>query len=136
MKETLAQQMARLQLEVQNFQAQLQTRTPVTKHLSLVASVPKWAGNDKAITLHEYFETIESTGKIANWTQDMVRIATFKLTDVATAFYSGTLELHDQKITWAAFKTAFQNRFRDMRTDKYHFAQLHMARQKKDESPQ
>jgi len=66
----------------------------------------------------------------------MIRIATLKLTDVARAFYNGTLELHDQKITWAVFKTAFQNRFRDVRTDQYHFAQLHMARQKKDESPQ
>jgi len=109
MAEAVAQQMARLQLEVQNLQVQLQTRTPVTKHLSLVALLPKWAGADKAIPLHEFFETIESTGRIANWTQeDMIRIATLKLTDVARAFYNGTLELHDQKITWAAFKKAFQ----------------------------
>jgi hypothetical protein len=74
-----------------------------------VALLPKWAGADKAIPLHEFFETIESTGRIANWTQeDMIRIATLKLTDVARAFYNGTLELHDQKITWAAFKKAFQ----------------------------
>ena len=56
MAETVAQQMASLQLEVQNLQAQLQTRTPVTKDLSLVALVPKWAGTDKAIPLHEFFE--------------------------------------------------------------------------------
>jgi len=118
-------------------QAQLQTRTPVTKDLSLVALVPKWAGTDKTIPLHEFFETIESIGKTANWTQeDIIRIATLKLTDVARAFYKGTLELHDQKITWAAFKTAFQNRFRDMCTDQFHFAQLHVTRQKKDESLQ
>ena len=102
-----------------------------------MALVPKWAGTDKAIPLHEFFETIESTGRIANWTQeDMVRIATLKLTDVARAFYNGTLELHDQRITWAAYKTVFQNRFRDVHTDQFHFAQLHMARQKKDESLQ
>ena len=129
--------MARLQLELQNLQAQLQTRTPVTKDLSLVALVPKWSGTDKAIPLHEFFETIESTGKIGNWTQeDMVRIATLKFTDVARAFYNGTLELHDQRITWAAYKTDFHNRFRDLRTDQFHFAQFQMARQKKDESPQ
>ena len=126
--------MARLQLEVQNLQAQLHTRTPTTKDLSLV---PKWSGTDKAVPLHEFFETIESTGKIGNWTQeDMVRIATLKLTDVARAFYNGTLELHDQRITWGAYKTAFQNRFRDVRTEQFHFSQLQMARQKKDESPQ
>ena len=34
------------------------------------------------------------------------------------------------------YKTAFQNRFRDVRTDQFNFAQLQIARQKKDESPQ
>jgi hypothetical protein len=136
MAEAVAQQIARLQLEVQNLQAQLQSRNLVTKDFLLVALVPKWAGTDKAIPLHEFFETIEIT-RISNWTQeDMIRIATLKLTDVARAFYDGTIELHDHKITWAVFNTAFQNRYRDMRTVQYHFAQLHMARQKKDESPQ
>ena len=69
MAEAVAQQMARLQLEVQNLQAQLQTRTPSTKVLSLVALVPKCSGTDKAIPLHEFFETIESTGKIDNWSR-------------------------------------------------------------------
>jgi len=110
MAETVAQQMARLQLEVQNLKAQLHTRTPVTKNLSLVELVPKWSGTDKAVSLHEFFETIESTGRFGNWTQeDMVRIATLKLSDVDRTFYNGPLELHDQRITWAAYKTAFQN---------------------------
>ena len=55
MVETVAQQMARLQLEVQNLQAQLHTRTPITKDFSLVALVPKWSGTDKAVPLHEFF---------------------------------------------------------------------------------
>jgi hypothetical protein len=102
-----------------------------------VALVPKWSGTDKAVPLHEFFETIESTGRFGNWIQeDMVRIATLKLTNVARAFYNGTLELHDQRITWAAYKTGFQNRFRDVPTEQFHFSQLQMARQKKDESPQ
>jgi len=58
MAEAVAQQIARLQLEVPNLEAQLQTRTPVTKDLSLVALVPKWSGTDKTIPLHEFFETI------------------------------------------------------------------------------
>jgi hypothetical protein len=137
MAEQMAQQMARLQVEVQNLQAQLQTRPPATKDLSLVALVPKWAGTDKAISLKEFFDTIESTARIGNWSnEDMVRIATLKLTDVARTFYNGTLELHDQNITWTAFKAAFQARFRDVRTDQYHFTQLQMARQRKDESVQ
>ena len=69
-----------------------------------MALVTKWSGTDKAVPLHEFFETIESTEKISNRTQeDMLRIATPKLTDVARAFYNGILELHDQRITWAAY---------------------------------
>ena len=98
MAKAVVQQMARLQLEVQNLQSQVQARSPVTKDLSLVALVPKWSGTDKANPLHEFFQTIEITEKIGNWAQeDVVRIATLKLTDVARAFYNGTLELHDQK---------------------------------------
>ena len=63
MAETVAQQMARLQLEVQNLQAQLHTRTLITKDLSLVALVPKWSGTDKAVPFHEFFE---SSGNIGN----------------------------------------------------------------------
>ena len=66
MAEAVAQQMAKLQAEVQILQAQLQARPTVTKHLSLIALIPKWAGNDKAIPLHEFFETIESTACVAN----------------------------------------------------------------------
>ena len=137
MAEPVAQQVARLQLEIQNLQAQLQARPPATKDMSLVALVPKWAGTDKAVPLHEFFEILESTARIGNWThEDMIKIAILKLTDAARAFYSGTLELHDKKITWEAFKAAFRKRFRDVRTDQYHFTQLQMARQRRDESPQ
>ena len=72
----------------------------------------------KATPLKEFFDTIESTARIGNWSsEDMVRIATLKLTDVARTFYNGTSELHDQNITWTAYKAAFHDRFRDVRTD-------------------
>ena len=98
---------------MQNLQAQLQSRTPATKDLSLVALVPKWGGTDKAVPLKEFFDIIENTARIGNWSnEDMVRIATLKLTDVARTFYNGTLELHDLSITWTAFKAAFNDRCR------------------------
>jgi len=50
-----ADQMARLQAEIQNLQAQLQTRPPVTKDLSLVTMVSKWSGMDKAVPLAQFF---------------------------------------------------------------------------------
>jgi len=39
-------------------------------------------------------------------------------------------------VTWANFKAAFQKRFRDQRTEQYHFTQLQMERQKNGETPQ
>jgi hypothetical protein len=65
-----ADQMSRLQAEIQNPQVQLQTRPPVTKDLSLVAMVPKWSGTNKAVPLHEFFDILESTARVGNWTQD------------------------------------------------------------------
>jgi hypothetical protein len=77
MAEQIAQQMARLQLEVQSLQAQLQGRPTVTKDLSLVSQIPKWAGNDKAVPLHEFFEAIEGSARVGNWSeQDMIQVAT------------------------------------------------------------
>jgi hypothetical protein len=76
-------QMSRLQVEIQNLQAQLQTRPPVTKEFKLVAMVPKWYSTDMAVPLHEFFEILESTVRIVHWTHDdLVRIAAMRLTDV------------------------------------------------------
>jgi hypothetical protein len=84
-----ADQMSRLQAEIQNLQAQLQMRPPVTKDLSLVTMVPKWSGTDKAVPLHEFFEILESTARVGNWSQDdLIRIAAMRLTEVARNFYN------------------------------------------------
>ena len=114
-------------------QAQLQARTTATKDLSLVSLITKWAGSDKAVPLHEFFVAIEGSARVGNWSeQDKIQVATLKLADHARAFYNGNLELHEPNVTWAAF----QKRFRDVRTDQYHFTQLQMARQKSSETPQ
>ena len=58
----------------------------------------KWAGDDKAIPLHEFFETTENTARIANWSQEeIIRIALLKLRDSARSFCNVNLELHDEK---------------------------------------
>jgi len=117
-----ADQMARLQAEIQNLQAQLQTRPTVTKDLSIVTMVPKCSGTDKAVPLHGFFEILESTARVGNLSQDdLIRIAVITLTDAAREFYNGNLELH-KDVTWTAFKNAFYKRFRDVRTDQFHFA--------------
>jgi hypothetical protein len=99
--------------------------------------VPKWSGTDKAVLKHEFFEILESTARVGNWAEeDLIRIAALRLTDIARIFYNGALELHGIDVTWTAFKNAFYQRFRDVRTDQFHFTQLQSAKQRKDESPQ
>jgi hypothetical protein len=79
MAETSSGQMSRLQAQIQNLQAQLQTRLPVTKDLSLVGRVPKWSGTDKAVYLHEFFGNLESTARVGNWTQeDQIKIGAMR----------------------------------------------------------
>jgi hypothetical protein len=132
MTETLACQMAKLHLEVQTLQAKLQT---TTKDLSLVSLVAMWAGTAQSSPLHEFLQIIESTAKIGNWSmEDMVRIATLKLTDTARNFFNASPELHEPSVSWDAFNTALQNRFGDPRSDQYHYTQLQQAKQKPGES--
>ena len=107
------------------------------KDLSLVSLVPQWSGGETAPPIGEFFETIESSAAIGNWSDaDRKQICALKLTDAARAFYSATPELRDPAITWQDFKARFLLRFRDVRTVQYHFGQLYMARQRKTETAQ
>jgi len=101
-----------------------------------VSLVPKWSCSDTALPIQDLFEIIEGSGKIGNWTDaDQIQVCALRLTDAARAFYSVTPELRDPTITWQEFKAHFVKRFRDVRGDQYHFSQLQMARQRKDETP-
>ena len=103
--------------------------------LSLVGLVPKWGGGDSAPQINEFFETIEGSAAIGNWTEtDQKQVCALKLTYAARAFYSATPELRDTTISWQDFKARFLQRFRDVRTVQYHFGQLYMARQRKGET--
>ena len=39
------------------------------KDLSLVSLVPKWSGGESAPPIQEFFDTIEGSAVIGNWTQ-------------------------------------------------------------------
>jgi hypothetical protein len=142
MVEATQQQLARLQLEVQALQAQLRAGAELpgatlTKDLSLVSLVPKWAGTPKTAPLSEFIEAVETAARIGRWSEeDKVKLAALKLTDSAKAFYNSRPELHSQDTTWEIFKAALLSRFRDVRSDEFHYAQLHSARRRRDESPQ
>jgi len=88
-------------------------------------------GERQSGSLTRFFEAIEGSAPVGNWSEaDRIQVAVLKLTNADTAFYNGSVELHEPNVTWATFKATFQRRFRDVRTDQYHFTQLQMPRQK------
>ena len=112
-------------------------RRAALKDLSLVSLVPEWSGGDTAPPINEFFEIIEGSATIGNWSEaDLKLVCALKLTDTARALYSATPELRDPIISWQDFKARFLQRFRDVRSVQYHFRQLYMARQRKGETAQ
>jgi len=109
----------------------------VLKDLSLVSLIPKWSGTEKSVSVKEFFELVESSAKIGNWSEsDKIQITVLKFTEVAKAFYSSNPELQNTGISWENFKAKFLHRFRDFRSDQYHFMQLQTTKQKKDKTVQ
>jgi len=77
--------------------------------MSLVSLIPKCAGNNKLIPLHEFFEAIEGSARVGNWSEaDRIQIAVLKLMDAARAFYNASVELHEPNTTWAMSKPHFK----------------------------
>jgi len=135
MSEPPTQQVPQLPASTHNVPNDAPLRRATSKDLSLVTLVPKWSGSETALPNQEFFEAIEGSGKIGNWTEaDQIQMCALELTDAARAFYSATPELRDPAITWQEFKSHFLKRFRGVRSDQYHFSQLQMARQCKDET--
>ena len=137
MAESLQKLVESLQAEISNLRAQISSGRPTApKDLSLISLIPKWSGTEKSVSVNEFFESVESSAKIGQWSEfDKIQITVLKLTDVAKAFYSSSPELHSTDISWENFKAKFLHRFRDVRSDQYHFMQLQTARQRKDENP-
>jgi hypothetical protein len=116
--------------------SEAQVRRAAPKDLSLVALVPKWSGADPAVPITRFFAAIEGSARIGNWTDaDKVQVCTLKLSGEAHEFYWSTAEMRDPTISWQDFKDHFLTRFRDVRPPQYHYSQLQLARQRKDETP-
>jgi len=110
-------------------------RRAAYKDLSLVSLVPKWIRGETAPPINPFFEIIEGSASIGNWTEaDLKQVCALKLTDAARAFYSAAPELRDPTISWQYLKVRFLQRFRDVRSVQYHFGQLYMARQRNGET--
>ena len=104
----------------------------ITKALSLISLVPKWAGPEASCSLHDFLEAVEIAALVGNWSEtDRVRIAALKLTDTARQFYSTNTDLRSTDVTWETFKKAFKDRFKDQRGDQFNYLQLQTAKQQK-----
>jgi len=131
-------ELSEAQLEIQRLRERLST-TPPTAHkdLSLVSLVPKWSGAESAISLEEFFSSIEGSAKIGHWAEvDCLQVAVLKLAESARTFYFSCPQLHEETVTWQSFKAIFRDRFKDVRTDQFHYTQLQTARQRRNEGPQ
>ena len=95
--------------EVQRLKERMSLGAPnVHMDLSLISLVPKWSGLDSAVTLEEFFTSIEASPKIGRCEKnDQLQIAALGLMDPAKLFYQSCSELHEKGTTWQAFKNAF-----------------------------
>ena len=65
----LKQQVELLQRELGNLRVQVTYQNPVQpKDLSLINLIPRWSGTDKAVNVKDFFDSVESSAKVGNWT--------------------------------------------------------------------
>jgi len=107
--ESLEKLVENLQAEISNLRAQVSSGRPTApKDLSLISLIPKWSRTEKSVSVKEFFESVESSAIIGNWSQfDKIQITVLKLTEIAKAFYSSNSELHSTSISWENFKVKF-----------------------------
>jgi hypothetical protein len=71
-----------LRQEIPMLKAKLSNTT--AKDLSLVILIPNWAGTSTSHGLQEFFNSVDTTVDLGNWTDaDKIRVATLKLVDTA-----------------------------------------------------
>jgi hypothetical protein len=90
--------LSEVQTEIQCLRDRLATapRT-IHKDFSLVSLIPKWSGMESAISLEEFFSSIEGSAKIGNLAVDNVR-----------TFYNSCPKLHEENVLWQNFETTFR----------------------------
>jgi hypothetical protein len=73
---------ARKEIESRKEGASTSTTPIVHKVLSLFSVIPERSCSDDTVTLEEFLESIESSGRIGLWTEnDQRKVAVLKLTD-------------------------------------------------------
>jgi len=138
MEARLKLKLSEAQMEIQRLRDRL-TTTPPTAHkeLSLISLVPKWSGSESGFSLEEFFSSVEASAKIGHWAEaDCLQVAVLKLAESARTIYFSCPELHGETVTWQSLKAIFRDRFKDVRTDQFHYMQLQTTRQRRNERPQ
>jgi len=81
-------ELSEAQNEIQRLRSQLATALPTAhKDLSLISLVPKWSGSESAISLEEFFSSIENSTRIGHWAEaDCLQVAVLKLGESARTF--------------------------------------------------
>jgi hypothetical protein len=110
---------ARLKLEINEAQSEIRLRERIAtapsptvhKGLSLVYLVPKWSGTESAISLVEFFLSIEGSARGGQWLQaDCLQVAVLGLVDNVRTFFNSCPELHGENVLWQTFETTFRDR--------------------------
>jgi hypothetical protein len=88
--------------ELHRLRERMSLGAPVVHNdMSLISLVSKWSGLDSAVTLQEFFASIEASAKIGRWEEsDKREIAVLRLTGSAKIFHQGCAELHEEGATW------------------------------------
>ena len=80
-KQLKAELLFRSEKEIERLKERVSTSlTPIVhKDLLLIRVIPKWSGSDDTVTLKEFLESIESSGRIGRWTEnDQREVAVLK----------------------------------------------------------
>jgi len=68
MTQSLEKLVENLQVEISNLRVQFSSGTPTApKDLSLISLIRKWSGTEKSVSVTEFFESVESSAIIGNW---------------------------------------------------------------------
>jgi hypothetical protein len=101
-----------------------------TKYMWVANLVDPWTGDSNSIPVTEFFESIDDAAEMGRLSaKDKVLLARLKLRGIAKSFYSSQPELKADDVTYAAFRTAFVNRFKDKHTDQYNNTRVQNASQ-------
>jgi len=111
--------------------------TTATKDMWIANLIEQGRGDSNSMPVTEFFESTDEAAEMGRLSAKYkVHLARLKLRGVAKTFYSAQPQLRVDDVTYAAFRTAFVDRFKDKHTDQHHYTRIQNASQEKGESPE